>query len=41
MGVGDRELDADESAGDEAAQELAPEGLGLALAELDSVQRDS
>src|SRR3954447_17819875 len=35
MGVGDRELDADQAALDQAAQELSPERLGLSLADVD------
>ena len=34
MCVADGELDADEAAGDEAAQELGPERLGLRLADV-------
>jgi hypothetical protein len=36
VGVGDRELDADQPAGDERAQELAPECLGLGLADVET-----
>jgi len=32
VGVGDRELHPDQAAGDQAPQELTPEGFGLALA---------
>jgi hypothetical protein len=35
VGVGDRELDAGQSASDEAAEELGPERLGLGLADVD------
>ena len=36
VGVGDAELRPGEAAGPEAAQELAPEGLGLGLADVDA-----
>ena len=35
VGVGDRELDADQPARDEASEELGPERLGLGLADID------
>src|SRR5215210_7339776 len=35
VGVGDRELDADQAALDEASEELGPERLGLGLADVD------
>ena len=35
VGVGDRELDADEPAGDQAPEELGPERLRLGLADID------
>jgi hypothetical protein len=35
VGVGDGQLDADQPALDEAAQEVGPEGLGLGLADID------
>src|SRR4051812_30694614 len=36
MRVADRELDADQPAGDERAQELAPERLGLGLTDVEA-----
>ena len=36
VGVGDDQLDAGQAAGDQAAQEAAPEGLGLALADVEA-----
>ena len=36
VGVGDRELDADQAALDQAAQEVGPERLGLGLADVDA-----
>ena len=36
MGVGDAELHPGEAAGPQASQELAPEGLGLGLADVDA-----
>ncbi len=36
VGVGDDELDADQAAGDEAAQELRPKGFGLGFADVKS-----
>ena len=35
VGVGDRELDADQAARDQASEELGPERLGLGLPDLD------
>jgi len=36
VGVGDHELDPDQPTGHQPAQELAPEGLGLGLADIES-----